>query len=579
LYHDDVVKNSFACKLDMFDYKNKIKNIESAKNVLTCTIKEDVKLSETSQVASTNENVIECSKNSNMLDLKNVTKSVNMLPNIPNVEKVHIKGNQINIVSWNIQGIYEKFRESDLVSFLFASNDIIILTETHANIKTEYDFPNFHYLNYARKHVHPNAPGPSGGIGIFIRDSLYEGVHVYSYNECIVWVQLSKTYYGGLKDKLIACCYFPPDGSSYIHNTIENTDYFNILQSELAKHGDTVDVYICGDLNARTGSRQEYVYDIPGNDGDIENLIPSHHIVNVENICHRASQDKVENEYGKELITLLEATGLRIMNGRIHKDKGTGKLTCHKYNGSSVVDYLITSPQCICSILDFEILDKRPESDHMPVSFTLDVLCLPFYQPNIESGRSLTRYKWDPKKLPEYLYKLSSETTVTLYEHFLCESIDPNVSSDVACDLFYKYIMCAIASTFKTSNSSTLKKQFPNNKWFDNECKQYKSIAHGFSNRYDISIEPHRSHYNSLISEYNRIKQMKKRNHKKNLRENLENLQSTNPQVYWRLWKSMGKRSNVINSTLTLGEHGLYYKGQVFPPSVPYFDISSMSEV
>ncbi len=55
-------------------------------------------------------------------------------------QKKHIK-----IISWNIQGIYDKLAENDLIEFLFDENDIILLTETHTKCGSFYDLPNFTY--------------------------------------------------------------------------------------------------------------------------------------------------------------------------------------------------------------------------------------------------------------------------------------------------------------------------------------------------------------------------------------------------------------------------------------------------
>ncbi len=137
--------------------------------------------------------------------------------------------------------------------------------------------------NYPCKYVYPNAPGTSGRIGIFIRDNIYEGINIYSCDECIVWIKLLKSYFGGLNDKLLPCCYFTPDGSSYIHNTTSNTNYFSILENELPKHGNYTDIYKYGDLNARTGNKQETMFDILGKDGEIEKTI-SHSLINTTNI-------------------------------------------------------------------------------------------------------------------------------------------------------------------------------------------------------------------------------------------------------------------------------------------------------
>ncbi len=62
----------------------------------------------------------------------------------------------------------------------------------------------------------------------------------------------------------------------------------------------------------------------------------------------------------------------------------------------------------------------------------------------------------------------------------------------------------------------------------------------------------------------------------KKLRENLEHLQSNNPQIYWKLWESIIKKSKNTHSTLTLNNHGLYYANQISPPPTPYFDTEVM---
>ena len=55
--------------------------------------------------------------------------------------------------------------------------------------------------------------------------------------------------------------------------------------------------------------------------------------------------------YEKNLLDLGIATKMRIINGRIIGDMN-GKFTCHKYNGSSVVDYVITDHTTLSLGLD-----------------------------------------------------------------------------------------------------------------------------------------------------------------------------------------------------------------------------------
>ncbi len=87
----------------------------------------------------------------------------------------HTTDKCLNIVFWNINDTGNKnckLYDDDVHKLLFDKHDIIILTETH--VKREINFENiplFTFYNFPRKQVHRNAPWPSGGIGIFIRDN------------------------------------------------------------------------------------------------------------------------------------------------------------------------------------------------------------------------------------------------------------------------------------------------------------------------------------------------------------------------------------------------------------------------
>lgn len=69
---------------------------------------------------------------------------------------------------WNINGIHDKLKDKDNQTLLF-TNDVIIIVETHSSESQTkfYDtIPGYKYHDFPRKFIHPNAPKPSGGIGI-----------------------------------------------------------------------------------------------------------------------------------------------------------------------------------------------------------------------------------------------------------------------------------------------------------------------------------------------------------------------------------------------------------------------------
>ena len=63
---------------------------------------------------------------------------------------------------------------------------------------------------------------------------------------------------------------------------------------------------------------------------------------------------------------------LKILNGRKIGDF-TGKYTCHQYNGSSVVDYIIAEPNIFEKINYFQVLPLTTYSDHSQIIANLDI--------------------------------------------------------------------------------------------------------------------------------------------------------------------------------------------------------------
>ena len=98
--------------------------------------------------------------------------------------------------------------------------------------------------------------------------------------------------------------------------------------------------------------------------------IPEDYEIDIE--TYRYSQDEnTTNSRGRILIDLCRALSLRILNGSVVGDL-TGKKTCFKYNGSSVVDHVIISSRILNYVNYFIVNDLEPHlSDHCSLSFAL----------------------------------------------------------------------------------------------------------------------------------------------------------------------------------------------------------------
>ena len=116
----------------------------------------------------------------------------------------------------------------------------------------------------------------------------------------------------------------------------------------------------------------------------------------------RFSQDKknVDN-HGKLLLELCKAVGMLILNGRLGADKGIGRCTRIADNSSSVVDYVIATPDLFDHIDQFQVNSKFPESDHLPISFSLKTILSMTQDTDSEvpGWEPTKRYKWSPYQL------------------------------------------------------------------------------------------------------------------------------------------------------------------------------------
>ena len=118
-----------------------------------------------------------------------------------------------------------------------------------------------------------------------------------------------------------------------------------------------------------------------------------------------SNQDKVLNAFGNRLLHLCKETCLCIINGRCGDDKNLGKFTCYNYNGSSVVDYLLTSYDNFDSISSFSVGDLTEFSKHVPITFNVNH-GLDIELRNINSSHKYITWSCDKKE--EYTHTLEN---------------------------------------------------------------------------------------------------------------------------------------------------------------------------
>ena len=246
---------------------------------------------------------------------------------------------------------------------------------------------------------------------IFISDMLYKYVLVNRESDSLVWIQIQGKCLSKPDDINIGVIYIPPEGSPYA-----NIDDFDILGESLRNKSKNGQVYICGDTNARTSELVDYVIT-----GACDSL--SEYIQIQPEGSPRGNVDKTVNGYGKKLIDLCKYTGLQICNGRLNESI----YTCYRYNGESVVDYLLAPPGAFASIENFKVCDKTVYSDHSALSFSLTNRTNGLHPVNKDTQQRCSYpvvYRWDPSKQPIYCEKLLDTECTKIYENLLCKIID-----------------------------------------------------------------------------------------------------------------------------------------------------------
>ncbi|CAG2248789.1 unnamed protein product [Mytilus edulis] len=273
-------------------------------------------------------------------------------------------------------------------SFLaeFKNDDLIFLTETHAGYDSCISFENFQYYPFCRSKSKNNRY--FGGLGILIRNNIRKGVKFQNDGTSeYQWLKLCKEFFNFKRDIFICIVYYAPKCS---------IDLIEILEKDIIeKYGKREEIILLGDFNARTGNDCDFI------EGDNTNHIPlnnSNYNIDILNE-RRASCDNTVDSRGKDLLDFCICNQIRILNGRI-LGNSTGKHTCFKYNGCSVVDYVLASEQLFCNILYMCVSDfKATFSDcHCKLSFKL---LASFTNENIYSNLKdfPTRYEWNEEKL------------------------------------------------------------------------------------------------------------------------------------------------------------------------------------
>ena len=436
------------------------------------------------------------------------------------------------IGSWNINGLGDKCKDESFLSCI--KYDINILLETWKGTNSDCNIPDFNVIQKCRKKKE-RSKRYSGGIIIFYKSYLKNAIHelrdaTESPNR--LWVKIDKEYFGLLKDLYICACYIPPSSSSHYD------DDFIKLESEISQFSNTGNLLIIGDLNSRIAEFPDFIENETFVHPSVQYLLPDdyNHDFNIE----RNSQDRIFNSQGKQLLDLCIASRLRVLNGRFVGDM-FGNMTCFKPNGSSVVDFALTSVDLINFVQYFQILEPTYLSDHTQIVVHLKCNFNRIISQNFRNSNTIdTVCKWEHMS-KEKLYSVLEEdmirNEILLFENSNFEkNIHEVDKAELQLNNIFKTLSVRACKILKTGKKKKKKKPF-----IDNELKDLKKTVSRLGNL--LKNDPYNQNLKNQFLKHSKdckkLIKKKSQQYRKELFDKLLNLKDSDPKQYWKILKSL----------------------------------------
>ncbi len=253
---------------------------------------------------------------------------------------------------------YNKLQDQSFLDEIY-KHHIIGLTETHSSPGEDITVSGYTTFQSNRQKSKQKA---HGGLAFLVHNDIRPGVRfIPGSSNDIIWALLKREFFGIKEDLYIGLVYFSPANSTY-SKKLECSPF------DIEKYNSKGQILLMGDFNARTSNTSDLVATDRGEH------IPVLQCVGDEDVFERKSEDCGRVcTYGNSLINLCIASSLRIANGRVLGDT-KGSYTCHKYNGSSLVDYVLVGASTMSRLRYLRVHEFFGDlSDHCLLSFGLAV--------------------------------------------------------------------------------------------------------------------------------------------------------------------------------------------------------------
>jgi exonuclease III len=449
-----------------------------------------------------------------------------------------VKGKDISICVWNVNGIISKYQNKfDKPDFIEAINrhDIIGLVETHLSGTDDISLDGYSMFRKDRP-KYKSAKRSFGGIAVFIKDSIRKGArHIECKNENYHWIRLKSDFFSFEKDVYMCVCHIPPHNSTYTARTGDTV--LDEISNDVSKYSQIGDVVICGDLNARTGKKLDYII------GDDDTHLPSHIPYDVDSkMFPRESQDSHISQRGNTLLDICIEMKLRFLNGRCAGDI-CGKFTCHNSLGSSVVDYVIVSEPLVTDVMYFHVHDyDATYSDHCKLTFKLRSSLNEQRGENESQTINLTalvnRYKWNNNSKDILSKAFESNHVLSKINNLMVDLDKSDIPSDEYAESLQDiYHTAAKIAALAKSHSKPTKRKQRKQPWYDKDLNILKQRIKAGSRQ--LQMHPYdpiiRGLFYRDLKHYNKQRKLKMKKYRQEILSKLEQLEQKSPTEFWKL--------------------------------------------
>ena len=440
-----------------------------------------------------------------------------------------------NVLFWNVHGQVSKTMGNKFIDDQFLNLcknfDVLGLVELHTSSKPS--IKGFKLIkDKIRQKIH-KGPKISGGIAVFAKKEIAHMIkYVPNTNEDSIWVKLSKEITGEIEDVYIGTCYISPaprnTQSSETNDKQTSLERFFEEATQFSKKGEVI---LQGDINARTGDLPDFL-----TKDKFDDLFG---IENDEKNPPRNSEDKKTCKRGSLLLDLCRSGDYRIANGRKVGDL-SGKFTSIQWNGSAVVDYVITHAANLNRVVEFQVGSFFPcLSDHCPLQYKLK-MNMNRHKPTdtVVMQKLPPRCKWNPLTKQSFIEALNSDNVKQTFETTLRqETLSPENGISELSSVLLKCADCD-PSTEENHTKQKRKKDTTNDKpWFDSECKAIKKKINTLANKLKHRPTDTSLRENLFVSkkEFKNLTKKKKTIYKRNIIDKMHLTKQSEVKQFWKL--------------------------------------------